>query len=201
MKTIVLYASPIKGVNTDSISTKLAKKFIIEYKKNFPKSEIIEFDLNKEEIGTTTLTSELFYSKKFFSESTSGKFISLLKEAQHLIVSTPMINFNVPAVMKNFIDHIALAGETFRYKYDGNGESEGLLTNLTVQILATQGAPKGWYPFGDHVAYLEGTFNFLGIKVNETILVGGTKTKEFNLKTIEQNLSEYKNIINKLSKF
>lgn len=199
MKTIVLYASPTRETEGGSISTKLTERFLIEYKKNFPNKEIIEIDLNKNKLGTEVLTSEGFANKSFFEESNS--IIELLNEADHLIVSSPMINFNVPAVMKNFLDHIAVAGKTFKYKYDGNGESEGLLKNLTVQILSTQGAPKGWYPFGDHVAYLEGTFNFLGMKVNKSILVDGTKTKEFNSISIEDNLNKYNNSIETAAKF
>ncbi|NQZ65848.1 MAG: FMN-dependent NADH-azoreductase [Mycoplasmatales bacterium] len=201
MKTVVLYASPTREMPGGSISTKLAEKFLVEYRKNFPNAEILEFDLNKEEIGIKTLTADKLVTKEFFSEATTKKFIELLKSANHLIVSSPMINFNVPAVLKNFLDHVAVANQTFRYKYDGDGESEGLVTNLTVQILCTQGAPKGWYPFGDHVAYLKGTFEFLGMKVNQPILVDGTKTKSFGQKSVEENLSEYSNQISKAAKF
>ncbi len=201
MKTIVIYASPTREMPGGSISTKLAEKFLVEYKNNFPDTNILEIDLNKEEIGKNTLTSRGLETKSFFSKSTSEKYINLLKESDHLIVASPMINFNVPATLKNFIDHIAVAGNTFKYKYDGDGESEGLLSNLTVQILSTQGAPKGWYPFGDHVAYLKGTFEFLGMKVNEPILVDGTKTKLFAEKTVEERLAEYQNKIIECSKF
>ena len=201
MKTLVLYASPTIETENGSISQKATKYFLEAYKEKNQKKEIIEIDLNKEKNISQPLNSKLFLIKEFYDDGVTKDILKLLSEVEHLIVSTSMINFNVPAVLKNWIDRIAVAGKTFKYKYDGSGLSEGLLTNISVQIIATQGAPKGWYPFGDHVKYLEGTFNFLGMNVKESILIDGTKTKEFNQISIEKNINKYIEEINKASNF
>ena len=180
MKTLVIYASPIK--EEQSISRKLTNEYI---KKN--NINIIEtINLNEIKGLENPMSESNLSDKTFFSDGISDMILEKFSKVESIIVSTSMINFNVPALLKNMIDKIAIAGRTFKYKYDGNGESVGLLDHLSVKIIATQGAPKGWYPFGDHVKYLEGTFNFLGMKVEDSILLGGTKTKEFDIKQISE---------------
>ena len=201
MKTLVLYASPLTEMETGSISQKATKRYLEFYKKEYPESEIVEVDLNKLDHLHTSLTSYSMASGSFFDNGVTDKLLEELDRFEHVIVATSMINFNVPAILKNLIDHIAVAGRTFRYKYDGNGESEGLLTNISIKIIATQGAPKGWYPFGDHVKYLEGTFDFLGMKVNKSILIDGTKTKEFNSVPLEEHLNSLEETFKNQTKF
>ncbi|WP_029330341.1 NAD(P)H-dependent oxidoreductase, partial [Metamycoplasma cloacale] len=94
------------------------------------------------------------------------------------------------------------ANETFSYKYSNKGDAIGLLKNLKLQVIATQGAPEDWYLWGNHVKYLEETFKFLGLNVNESILIAGTKTKEFALKSKEEHwLFKKEEIIEKAKKF
>ncbi|MDI4567960.1 MAG: FMN-dependent NADH-azoreductase [Mycoplasma sp.] len=113
----------------------------------------------------------------FFNEKDSDYYINLLKSYQKIIITTQMVNFNIPTTLKNFLDHILVANKTFSYKYSKKGEAIGLLKdhNIKIQILATQGAPKGWYPWGDHVANLKGSLEFMGLIVFEPILIDGTK--------------------------
>jgi len=136
-KVIVLYSSP---VNKDiSISTYLTKKFVEQYKLNNKDDEIIEFDLNDLDLNQQYQNSNNM--SDFFKNQLNDKYINLLKEANKLIIGAPMINFNIPVTLKNFIDHIAIANKTFSYKYSKKGDAIGLLNNLDVQIIATQGAP------------------------------------------------------------
>ncbi|ENY68735.1 Acyl carrier protein phosphodiesterase [Metamycoplasma auris 15026] len=174
-KVLVLYSSPLN--NMKSISTLSAKKFIEEYKKINPNDEIIEFDLNNLEMAQCGMNSNNFGN--FFNEDLSNKYIELLKEVNKVVISSPMINFNVPTVLKTFIDRIAVANKTFSYKYSKKGASIGLLSNLKVQIIATQGAPYGWYLWANHISYLEGIWNFLGAEVAKSIRIDGTKVEPY----------------------
>ncbi|PZW01468.1 FMN-dependent NADH-azoreductase [Metamycoplasma auris] len=112
-KVLVLYSSPLN--NMKSISTLAAKKFIEEYKNINQNDEIIEFDLNNLEMAQSGMNSNNFGN--FFNEDLSNKYIELLKEVNKVVISSPMINFNVPTVLKTFIDRIAVANKTFSYKY------------------------------------------------------------------------------------
>lgn len=193
MKVLVIRGTMMQ-VNA-STSCKLTNKFLDLYKQKNPNAEIIEMDLNKEEAGMHSMTSDNM--KEFFL--TSDKYIDLLKSVDKVIMSCPMTNFNYPAVVKNFIDHICVADKTFSYKYSKNGGSVGLLTNLKVQILTTQGAPMGWYPFGNHTETLKGTWEFLGAQVNPTFVLAGTKVKPAIDMTSEEYINTFSDELKKLA--
>ncbi|WP_330463661.1 FMN-dependent NADH-azoreductase [Metamycoplasma gateae] len=194
-KILVLYSSPI--VEEKSVSTTATKYFLNEYKKNNSNDEIIELDLNDLEMSNNSMNSNNF--SVFYNEEFSNKYIELLKDINKVVISAPMINFNVPTVLKSFIDRIAVANKTFSYKYASKGSSIGLLNNLKVQIIATQGAPLGWYQWASHISYLEGVWNFLGATLNETILIDGTKTEPFIKMAAEEVVETKKDIIKKIA--
>jgi FMN-dependent NADH-azoreductase len=138
--TLVIYSSPMMGSKVGSISELIAQKFIDEYLIH-NNDEVIHMDLNEEQMASKTLTSKGF--AMFFNEKDSFYYIDQLKNVDKVIVVAPMINFNYPTVLKNYLDHILMAGKTFKYKYNANGQSVGLLSNLKVQIITTQGADYG----------------------------------------------------------
>ncbi|MCK8461503.1 FMN-dependent NADH-azoreductase [Mycoplasma capricolum subsp. capricolum] len=156
-----------------SNSVALTNRFLEEYKKFNPNDEIIIVDLNKDEVGTSILTSETFPT--FYQQEVTKKYINLLKSVDKLVIACPMYNFSTPVTLKSFIDHVSVANETFSYKYSKKGDAIGLITNLKAQILGVQGAPLGWYPWGQHTQYVEGAMRFLGIEFNKTVLLAGVK--------------------------
>ena len=108
MKTLVLYASPID--KEISISTKATNKYL----ELLGNEDIKKVDLNLLPEFQSSLTSERFANGDFFQNGSSQKWIDELFDTDLLIISTSMINFNVPAVLKNFIDSIAVANKTFK---------------------------------------------------------------------------------------
>ncbi|AXE60569.1 FMN-dependent NADH-azoreductase [[Mycoplasma] phocae] len=197
-KIIVIYGSPIE--ENLSISTMLTKRYVEEYKKAHPMDEIQELNLNDLDMSTNLLTSK--NKVNFFNEKDSDFYIELLKKADKVIMNSPMINFNVPATIKTFFDRIAVANKTFSYKYAKKGAAIGLLDNLKIQIIATQGAPLGWYPWASHINYLEGIWKFLGAEVSETIILAGVKANPLKNYTMEELLeSKLSEIIEKASNF
>lgn len=185
-KVLVVYASPTK-IEVGHTAA-LVNRFLKYYKELNPNDSIEWLDLNtQEEITHHVLNAN--ETKEFFDRS--DKYIDQLKSVDKVILATPMNNFNVSAMLKVYLDYILVANKTFRYKYDAYKKFEGLLTNLKVQVLATQGAPRDWYPWGDMVKYLEGCCDFLGMHINRSILIGGTKTSLYKDKTLEQMLDDY----------
>ncbi|VEU70298.1 FMN-dependent NADH-azoreductase [Mycoplasmopsis glycophila] len=158
--------------NEKSYSWHIMNKFH-EIAKNSNKYEISRFDLNKTKHGEIFLTKDTF--PYYYDKVESDFWINKLKETDILVISCSMINFAAAPVVKNFVDSIAVANKTFSYKYSAKGDAIGLLTNINVIILGTQGAPKGWYPFSSHIEWLKGTFKFLGAKSVEAIEILGTK--------------------------
>ncbi|SYV97391.1 FMN-dependent NADH-azoreductase, partial [Mycoplasmopsis edwardii] len=58
-----------------------------------------------------------------------------------------MVNYGPTAVVKNFIDGVAVANKTFSYKYSTTQDAVGFLTNLNVLVIGSQGANFGTYPW------------------------------------------------------
>ena len=199
MKVIFIYVSPLLETKLGSVSTLAMRQFQKTYLEKNPQDEIVELNLNEEEVGQKVLTSKNF-GQDFFTDGLSDKHIDLLKSANKIVLASPMTNFNYPAVLKNYLDHILVANKTFRYKYDGKGTSEGLLTNLKAQMILSQGAPTGWYLFANHEKALRGTFNFAGIEVVDSILIDGTKAPENASKTSEEKIAPYLEQINQAAK-
>lgn len=173
-KVLVINSSMIN--EKESFSNALTKTFVKFYQEYNPKDEIIYLNLNDLPMASITLTTRNF--NNFLNKEDSDKYIDQLKSVNKLIFTTPMTNFNVTSMTKNYLDHVLVADKTFSYKYTKQGDAVGLLTKLKVQVLATQGAPYGWYLWGNHAKYLEETWKFTGATVAPSILVCGTKVKE-----------------------
>ncbi len=90
----------------------------------------------------------------------SDELINELQTADHIVLTTPMYNFAVPASLKAWIDLICRAGVTFRYTNEG---PEGLLKNKQVDIIVTTGGVPLESPMDFLSAYLRQVFNFIGI--------------------------------------
>ena len=195
MKKILVINSTM--ISEGSHSKRATDFFVEELKKQDSNLEFQYLDLNVDPVGAHVLTSN---NRSTFWED-ADKYIDQLKNVDGLIVGSPMTNFNYTATLKNYLDHVLVAGKTFKYKYDGKGESEGLLSNVKVQIINSQGAPKGWYPFGDHTTSLEGTFAFMGMDVTDSIVIAGTKSIYKDLSNDEVLDVYSKEIISKAGEF
>ncbi|WP_426460968.1 FMN-dependent NADH-azoreductase [Mycoplasma hafezii] len=160
-----------------SFSKHLMDRFY-ETAKNLNKYDLNRIDLNKTEHSRIFLTKETLNT--YYNDINSDKWINLLKETDILVLSSSMINFGPSVVVKNFIDSISVANKTFSYKYSKKGDAIGLLTNLTVILVTSQGAPEGWYPHNNNEQWLIGTFKFLGAKVHH---IGQYGTKVDPLKS------------------
>lgn len=100
--------------------------------------------------------SEIQRQRLAFSDS----LIEELKWADHIVLTTPMYNFGVPATLKAWIDQVCRAGITFRYTEDG---PEGLLAGKTADIVITTGGAPLESPVDFVSAYLKQVFAFIGI--------------------------------------
>jgi len=90
----------------------------------------------------------------------SDQLIAELNWADHIVLTTPMYNFGVPATLKAWIDLICRAGITFRYGANG---AEGLLKGKRVDIVITTGGAPLHSPVDFASGYLRQVFAFIGI--------------------------------------
>lgn len=93
--------------------------------------------------------------------------------ADTVIIGAPMYNFSLSSQLKNWIDHICVAGKTFRYTESG---PEGLAGGKRVIIaLSRGGVYSGESPAAplEHLeTYLTGVFGFLGVTPEFVIAEG-----------------------------
>jgi len=91
----------------------------------------------------------------------SDQLIDELRWADHIVLTTPMYNFGVPATLKAWIDLVCRAGVTFRYSSTG---PVGLLEGKSVDIIITTGGVPLESPVDFVSGYLRQVFGFIGIE-------------------------------------
>lgn len=69
--------------------------------------------------------------------ATSERLVREIEAASHLIVSTPMHNYSLPAALKLWFDHVIRYGRTF--SYDETGKI-GLLADRPTLVVVSTGA-------------------------------------------------------------
>ena len=104
----------------------------------------------------------------------SRGLVDELKSADAIVVGSPMYNFTVPSTLKSWIDHVAIAGQTFRYTEKG---PEGLLSDKKVYLALSSGGvySEGPAAGNEHLGtYLTAIFNFMGLTDVSIVRAEGT---------------------------
>lgn len=91
----------------------------------------------------------------------SDLLIEELRQADHIVLTTPMYNFGIPASLKAWIDLICRAGVTFQYTAD---DPIGLLNNKQIDIIITTGGVPLQSPVDFVSGHLKQVFEFIGIE-------------------------------------
>jgi FMN-dependent NADH-azoreductase len=95
-------------------------------------------------------------------------------DADVIVIGAPMYNFGIPSQLKAWIDHVAVAGKTFRYTHSG---PEGLAGGKRVLVASarggvySQGGPMAAFDFQE--PYISSVFRFLGIEDVEFVRAEG----------------------------
>jgi FMN-dependent NADH-azoreductase len=125
----------------------------------------------------------------------SDELIDEFLAADHYILSTPMYNFSIPAVLKSYIDHIIRPRRTFAV--DSNGFT-GLVTNKKMLVITARGSDfspsSAFAPLDFQEPFLRTVFNFIGITDIQFI-----HANALNSELREQSLAEARTSIQDLS--
>lgn len=101
----------------------------------------------------------------------SDQIVAEVQAADLIVISAATYNFSIPSTLKAWVDHLARAGVTFRYREDGT--PEGLLTGKRVIVVtASAGTPVG-APHDFVTPYLKHILGFMGISDVEFISATG----------------------------
>lgn len=180
-----------------SKSRKLAETFINHWKEKHLNAKIQIRELGNQIIPhiTEQWISAAFKPlenrtlEEFNSLKSSDEYIKELKDADVIVVASPMYNWSIPSSLKAYIDQVVRVNETWKYNpNDVQNPYIGLLENKKVVLLLTrgsQGYEKGGY--NQHIDfqtnYLKWVFNVIGISDIHVINIDGeaNNQEEYNL--------------------
>ena len=158
---LIVETSPQRS---ESFSNKLAAKIAASIVEVQPNSEIKIRDL-------TTNTPPLLTKLEFGTYSDEA--VAEIKSADHIILSVPTHNFNVPTLLKAWIDQICRAGLTFSYSATG---PKGLVTGKKVYLAIASGSIQtGQEATSPDVTekYLKSLLGFIGMTDVQVFRVEG----------------------------
>ena len=112
--------------------------------------------------------------------SASDTLVQELEAADVIVIGAPIYNFNIPGVLKAWIDMVARAQVTFRYGANG---PEGLLKNKKAYVVMASGGVVMGSTMDFASPYLRHILGFIGIQDVEFISAAEIKADPYRLDT------------------
>jgi FMN-dependent NADH-azoreductase len=111
-----------------------------------------------------------------------------LREADAIVISTPIYNFGIPAALKAWIDLVVRAHETFRYTSEG---PQGLLEKTRAYLVITSGGTEIDSEIDFVTPYLRHILQFIGIEdiqvfAADSLMSGGAEKVNLVVEEITQ---------------
>ena len=159
-------------------SSALADQFVAKWQAAHAEGKVIRHDLVNEEVPHLDGARFLSFLAKPEERSEeqkavvaySDRLINELRDADTLVIGLPLYNLGVPSQLKAYFDHIARAGETFRYTSDG---VEGLLKGKKAYVFATRGGQYAGTPLDTQTGFIRNLLWLIGITDVEFIYAEG----------------------------
>ena len=162
-----------------SVSRKLSAEYATQWQAAHPDGKVVVRDLVKTDLPFVDMpwiagaysTPDQHTPEQKAAIKVSDDLVAELLAADQIVLATPMYNFNVPAALKAYIDHIVRVGVTFSSSY------EGLAKGKKLALIIASGSD---YAPGSHMesynaetGYLKQVFGFIGITDVTTVHAGG----------------------------
>lgn len=155
--------------NGNGQSSQLARQFVAAIQKRDPGVRIVVRDvaaaepvphLDAERFGAFITKPQERSAPQEAVVAYSDALIKELQQADVIVLGLPMYNFGVPSQLKAYFDHIARAGETFKYTDQG---PVGLLTGKRAYVFAARGGVYAGTPLDTQTGYVRDFLRFIGI--------------------------------------
>lgn len=186
-KLLVVETSPRGDA---SISRQMTRHFVERWQATHPGGEVIGRDLAESDLPFVNadwlqayftppqqLTPELSARLSF-----SDTLVAELLAADYIVIGTPVYNYNIPAALKAWVDHIVRKGLTLGF------DGQGLLTGKHATVLLASG---GIYTEGSPIRerdiatqYLRLILNVIGITDVTVVAGGGAKVVDLREQTM-----------------
>jgi FMN-dependent NADH-azoreductase len=187
-KLLVVETSP-RGDH--SISRNMTRRFVAEWRTAHPAGEVVERDLMETDLKfidapwlQAYFTPPEQQSPEMKAElALSDELVGELLACDHLVIATPVYNYNVPAKLKAWIDSIVRKGLTLGF------DGKGLVADKTATVLMASG---GVYTDGSPIRdrdiatqYLRLLLGVIGITDVTVVSGGGAKAVDMRETTME----------------
>ena len=187
-KLLVVETSP-RG--NSSVSRQLTRRFVSDWQAAHPGGEVVHRDLadtHLPHIDAAWLTAYFTPPDRQTPDMKqllrqSDILVAELLSADHLVIGTPVYNYNVPSALKGWIDHIVRKGQTLGF--DGKGLLEG--KKATV-LIASGGSYGEGSPIRERdiaTLYLRLILGVIGISDVTFVAGGGAKTVDMGEVTMD----------------
>ena len=186
MKKVLVINSSARGVRSQS--RKLTEVFTNHWNAIYGDTEITHRELgntdvphvNEDWIAAAFKPEEERTEVEKEALKKSDAYIAELRDADVIVVGSPMYNWSIPSSLKAYIDQILRVNETWKLNPNNiQNPYIGLLENKTLFLLLSRGAQgyeKGEY--NEHMNYqsnyLKTVFNIIGISDIHVIAINGS---------------------------
>ncbi|MCV6825447.1 MULTISPECIES: FMN-dependent NADH-azoreductase [Halocynthiibacter] len=131
--------------------------------------------INETWVGATFTPPESRTEAQSEALALSDEILQEVQDADTIVISTPIYNFNIPSTLKAWIDQIGRAGVAFKYTENG---PVGLLEDKRVVIALASGGTDIGSNVDFATDYLRFIFGFVGIKDVHFVLAKGDDNAE-----------------------
>ncbi|MCU4674891.1 NAD(P)H-dependent oxidoreductase [Catenovulum sp. 2E275] len=196
MKSILKIDSSLFGEH--GVSTQLANSLIEQLKIKHPQLSVIQrrfadqavphFDASW--IQALSTEAEQRSSEQQQKVDYSDSLIDEVKQADALVITLPMYNFNVPSMLKAWFDHIARAGVTFKYTETG---PVGLVDDKPVYLITTRGGVHKGAAHDTQIQFVKTFLNFIGLTQTQVVYAEALnmgEQREPSIDTAKQEIAE-----------
>lgn len=180
-----------------SISRNLTRRFVAKWQAAHPDGEVVIRDLMETDLPFVTAPWLQAYFTPPDQQSPEMKAVLQLSDtlvaelmaADQLVIATPVYNYNVPAALKAWVDHIVRKGLTLGH------DGQGLLTGKKATVLMASG---GVYAEGSPIKdrdiatqYLRLILKVIGITDVTFVAAGAAKAVDLGEVTREAFLARF----------
>ncbi|TCK69764.1 FMN-dependent NADH-azoreductase [Acidipila rosea] len=183
-----------------SISRALGKRFVGEWQAVNPEGTVIYRDLNaprvpymdNDWIGGVYAPDQVERTPEMQKAlALSDELIAELRAADALLISTPMYNFTIPAVLKSWIDYVVRPGYTFRLAPGWPGMLENKKAKVIVVSRDSYGTDQLSEADDQVTPVLRKALGFIGIHDISVLRAGGSLAVNLGKVRIEDHLESY----------
>lgn len=178
-----------------SVSRQMVRRFIGLWQAAHPEGEVVRRDLAESELAFVSapwlqayFTPPADHTPEMSAAlELSDQLVQELLSANHIVIATPVYNYNVPASLKAWVDHIVRKGLTLGF------DGQGLVKDKKATVLLASG---GLYTEGSPIRerdiatqYLRLILGVIGITDVSFVAGGGAKVVDLREQSMEDFLS------------